>query len=119
MANRIQRRETRYVSVLTVHAPDAYSLIEGMRYDRCCPANEDESRKINKLISGDATGEDCIITLYRYAAAPTPATAGRWSSFGCVVIDERIPDSAPLTLDEARGILTYARARRTADQGNG
>lgn len=110
---KFQRREVRYVSVLTVHAPDAYSLIEGMRYDRCCPSTEDESRKIGKLISGTATGDDCIITLFRYAAAPIPATEQRWNSFGCTVIDERDPEAPPLSLDETRLKLAIRQPRVT------
>lgn len=104
------RRETRYVSVLTVHVPDASALVDMMRYDRCCPADEDQSRKIERLInldksSVDPTPSDHVIRLLRYAATANAATSERWRSFGCVVLDERSPDDIQLTDVEAECLV--------------
>ena len=92
-----QKKESRYVSMLTVKISGVIGLIEGMRYDRCCPATETESAKIERLIGGRGEPMDHIIVLVRYAAAPQPATAERWRSFNCRVLDERSPDEMPLT----------------------
>lgn len=91
-----QRKEYRHVSILTIHAsgPDFWDML---RYDRCCPATEEESYKINRLVYGSARPEDHIIRLCRYAAAAIPATAGRWKTYGCTVLDERNPDDLQLT----------------------
>lgn len=101
-----QKREPRYISVLIVHVPDVMALIDMLRYDRCCPATEDESRKIWRLLGedrggGDAKPEDHVIRLHRFAANDTPATEGRWHSFGCRVVDERSPDADQLSEAEA------------------
>lgn len=100
------KRETRYVSQLVVHAPSASSLIDMMRYDSCFPATEDESRKIWKLIGheqcgNDAKPEDHIVRLHRVARTELPATADRWKSFNCTVLDERTLDEDPITFEEA------------------
>ena len=101
------KREPRYISVLVVHIPSAEALIDMLRYDRCCPATEDESRKIWRLISdwrvdgsNQATPADHVIRLHRFASSDVPATEGRWRSFGCRVLDERSPDAEQLTDDE-------------------
>ncbi len=97
-----QKRETRYVSVLVIYVPDAMALIDMLRYDRCCPATEDESRKIWKLIGengrggADAAPSDHVIRLLRFAASDVSATDGRWRSFGGRVIDERSPEADQL-----------------------
>ncbi len=94
---KIQRKETRYVSNLVVYVPSIESLIDMMRYDRCVPATEDESRKLWRIQGGDASASDHYIRLTRYAAANTPATAQRWESFNCRLLDERSPDAEQLT----------------------
>lgn len=113
---KLQRREVRYVSVLTVHALSGNGLIEGMRYDRCCPYNESESHKISRLVLGrSASDDDRIIALLRFSSSPTPATAQRWRSFSCTVIDERDPEAGLLLLDDARKMLAEARERAEQD----
>ena len=111
-----QKREPRYVSQLTVHVPSAEALIDMLRYDRCCPASEDESRKIWRLINdlcvdgvNSATPSDHIIRLHRFAAAETPATDGRWRSFGCRVLDERSTEAVQLNDEE---LLNLAKAMK-------
>lgn len=103
---KLQRKEARYVSVLVVRVPDVMTLIDMLRYDRCCPATEDESRKIWRLLGSyrggdEPTSADHVIRLHRFSASVLPATQGRWESFGCRVIDERSPDAPQLTDDEA------------------
>lgn len=104
------RKESRYVSVLTVHVPSAMALVDMLRYDRCCPADEDQSRKIWRLIGercGDdhATPMDHVITLHRFATSTLPATDRRWQSFQCTVLDERSPDDPPLTDAEVANLV--------------
>jgi hypothetical protein len=102
---KLQRKETRYLSTLVVYVPDVAALIDMLRYDRCCQATEDESRKLWRLLGErcggcEATLDDHVIRLSRFAAVDKPATEGRWHSYGCRVLDERSPDAEQLD-DEA------------------
>lgn len=104
------RKEPRYVSALVVHVPDVMGLIDMLRYDRCCPATEDESRKLWRMLSITRGGEpatpaDHIIRLHRFAPSNTPATAERWRSFECTVLDERSPDEPEITDRELAAIM--------------
>jgi hypothetical protein len=108
------RKETRYVSILTVHAPDASSLLDMLRYDRCCPATEADAGKIERMINQCASGADRIVALIRYSLNPDRATVGRWRSFGCTVLDERSPDRAPLTEHEALNLLAIDNPKAAA-----
>lgn len=108
------KREARYISVLVVHVPDVMALIDMLRYDRCCPASEDESRKIWSLLGekrggGDAKPEDHVIRLLRYSANDMPATDGRWRSFGCRVLDERSPEVEQLSEIDAINLAKVTR----------
>jgi hypothetical protein len=99
---KLNRKEPRYVSVLSVHVPDVMGLIDMLRYDQCCPLNEDESRKIWNLLGetrggADASSADHCIRLLRFAANSSAATEGRWRSFGCRVLDERAPGDEPIS----------------------
>lgn len=112
------KKETRYVSLLTVYVPSAEALIDMMRYDRCCPHTEEEAHKVMRLITAwhgtdaDRKKADHVITLLRFAAANNPATEGRWQSFGCAVLDERSPDAGPATKEEIENAITVAKAQR-------
>lgn len=99
------KKETRYVSVLTVHIPAASALIDMMRYDRCCPMTEADSAKIERLMSRRGEPMDHVVRLYRYSANPDFATKDRWASFSCVVLDERNPDESPPTDADVRNML--------------
>lgn len=103
------RRESRYVSILVVYVHDARSLIDSLRYDRCCPATEVESGKILRLMSENDDFPDHVIRLHRFGASEMPADADRWRSYGCRVLDERSPEAEQLT--DAQ-ILDLARALR-------
>jgi len=93
MAKRPAHRETRYVTILTVHVPDAQAAFDMMRYDRCCPLTEEDSRRLWEIsrIGGSASTEDRIIRFMRFAAARNGCCRERWRSFACTVIDERSP----------------------------
>lgn len=104
--NRHFRRQGRCVSVLVVYVSSAESLIDMLRYDRCCPATEDESRKIWALMGHQDKPADHVLRLHRFAGTEQPATDGRWRSFGCRVLDERSPEAEQLTDDE---ILNLAK----------
>lgn len=109
------KKEPRYVSILTVRISSASSVIDMLRYDRCCPLDEDEASKLVRLISDDqcgssrATPADHVIRLMRFAKNVNPATTNRWRSFNCVVLDERSPEDAPLSDEE---ILNLAKVTR-------
>lgn len=105
MPRKHYKRETRFVSVLTVHVPDARALIDMLRYDRCCPATERESAKIERLMDRRAEPADRIIRLLRFGPSGEPATEGRWRSFACRVLDERSPDDVQLTDAEALALV--------------
>jgi hypothetical protein len=106
-----RKRESRYVSILVVHAHDVQSLIEVMRYDRCCPATEVESHKINRIASHASEPADHVIRLLRFAAADNPPTIGRWESFGCTVLDERSTEDVQLTGAEQLNLARVAGIR--------
>jgi hypothetical protein len=96
------KKESKYVSVLTVRYGTIGSLIDMMRYDRCCPATEEDSGKIERVAgySGLAKPEDHIIRLLKFSANNDGATIGRWRSFNCIVLDERSPEEPPPTTVE-------------------
>jgi len=112
------RRETRYVSVVTMHVPSAAALVDMMRYDCCYPRSEDESRKIWALIAAPINKtkpSDHVVRLVRAAREPLVATALRWASFGCKVLGENHPDEEPMTDEEALalvGVKPEGRKRR-------
>lgn len=103
-----QKKQTMYVSILTVFAPSASALLDMMRYDSCTPSEEVESGKIERLMSRDGRAEDHVIRLRRYSMAPSEASRGRWESFSCAILDERSPDEMPYPETEA--IMAAARA---------
>jgi hypothetical protein len=105
------KKDTRYVSVLTVHVSSAEALIDMMRYDSCFPASEADSHKIERLMRHDADADDHIVRLKRVDCTDGEPTIGRWRSFNCTVLDWRNPDSSPLTIEEARNLLKIARAK--------
>jgi hypothetical protein len=104
------KRETRFVSLLTVYVPDAQALIDMMRYDSCYPASELESHKICALLGGRACPVDHIVRLVRVAHNDLPATEGRWRSFACRVLDERSPDGEPLSEDVFKSFVEASQA---------
>lgn len=111
------KKESRYVSLLTVYTPSAEALVDMMRFDRCCPHTEEEAQKIQRLFldesnMGTTRPADHVVTLMRFAAANTPATEGRWQSFGCAVLDERSPDESPLTPVELASRIEVAKASK-------
>lgn len=113
---KLNRRETRYVSVLVVHIPDVMALIDMLRYDRCCPTSEDETQKIYRLLGErrggkDASPLDHVIRLHRFAAENTPATSARWESYGCHILDERSPDVEQLSDADILQLAAKAIAR--------
>lgn len=89
------KRETRFVSVITVRYGSINGLLDMLRYDRCCPFSEDDSRKLSKVNGYEQCGgitpnsTDYVVRLLRFSANELPATAGRWASFNCEVLDER------------------------------
>lgn len=108
------RRQTRYVSIVTVHVPSADALYDMLRYECCCPDSEAESQKIS-AISWSSTsaraGEplDHVIRLRRFAPSEYRTNADRWRSFGCTVLDERSPEQAPLTDVEILNLAKIAQ----------
>lgn len=100
MAKKHYKREMRYVSVLTVHVPSFDALLDMLRYDRCCPATEVESSRIERLIGNSSDPGDHIVRLVRFSPGDARASE-RWRSFGCRVLDERSPKDAPLSDEEA------------------
>lgn len=101
------RRETAYVSQLLVFAHSLQGLFEMMRYDRCFPATEDESRKMMKLLplAGDKQPSDHYIRLIRVAMNANPPTDRRWESFNCRVLDVRSPAEPPISDEEIKTLF--------------
>lgn len=100
------KKDSKYVSYMVVQVGELYSLIDMMRYDRCCPAEESESRKIQALGDHTATASDRLIRLIRYGATPDPAFA-RWKSFGASVLYVGSPDDGFPSDDVILGLLKY------------
>lgn len=101
---RIYRKEQRFISIVTVYASSAESLIDMMRYDSCYPSTEEDAYKIGRLMTRDGSADDHIVTLIRCARNDLPATKGRWKSFNCIVLDERHPETSPMPIDKLRAI---------------
>ena len=102
------RKETRYVSVVTVHVPSAAALVDMMRFDCCYPRDLDESQKIWALIAAvtnKTKPSDHIVRLVRVAHTQLTTTTLRWESFGCKVLGENHPDEEPMTDEEALALL--------------
>lgn len=78
-----------------------------MRYDRCFPADEDQSRKMNKLLplAGDKQPSDHYIRLIRVARNANPPTDGRWESFNCRVLDIRSSTETPISDEEIKTLF--------------
>ena len=99
------RKDSRFVSVVTVRVSSLSGLMDMLRYDRCCPFSEEDSSKLSKINGWEQCGGlpptplDRVVRLLRFSANELPATAGRWRSFNCEVLDERQPgdDSLDLT----------------------
>ncbi len=103
------KKDSKYVSLMVVQVGELYSLIDMMRYDRCCPAEEGESRKIQALGDHTATAADRLIRLIRLGSTPDPDFA-RWKSFGARVLYVGNPDDGfPSDADIAR-LLTFQEA---------
>lgn len=94
-----------HASILTVHVHGVRGLLDMLRYDTCCPADEAQSVKIERLMSGREPAQlDHVILLRRYSSSGSPASP-RWQSFGCTVLDERSPDEPQLTSEELLALL--------------
>ncbi len=100
-----RKKETRYVSALTVRYGTISSLIDMFRYDRCCPASEEESGKIERVAGHNGKPEDHVVRLLMFSSNDSGPTIGRWRSFNCAVLDERAPDEPPPTQAEIANLL--------------
>ncbi len=75
------------VKALLVRVGSISSVLDMMRYDKCYPATEADSGRLemSRPDSRDRSfGEHLVIFMAHSPAAPT---IGRWASFGCEVID--------------------------------
>ena len=113
---RRSQKQVRYITLLTVHVASAASLIDMMRYDMCYPASEDESRKIWSLIGTEQCGnpndpKNHIVRLLRVAMVDKDATAERWRSFACTVLDERRTNEVPFSDADAFRKLAVIRGK--------
>jgi hypothetical protein len=81
-------KETRYLHKFTVRVGTIASVLDMLRYDNCFPANEDESRKLMKLMGtgGKPTREDHVVTFLSAKRTIQGPTIERWESFGCEVV---------------------------------
>jgi hypothetical protein len=98
-------KEPRYVTALCVWVPDAWSLIDCMRYDNCYPESGAESFKIERLIHRSDDVLHHIIRLVRVSRTELPPTLDRWRSFGAFVLDVRHPEDTPPTNDELANLV--------------
>lgn len=99
-------KDSKFVSLMVVQVGELYSLIDMMRYDRCCPAEEGESRKIQALGDHTATAEDRLIRLVRYGSTPNPDFA-RWRSFGARVLYVGSPNDGFPSDEAVRGLIRH------------
>lgn len=104
------RKESRYVSMVTAHVSSVQGVLDNMRYDRCVPLTEDDSRKLMRMHNGTADPIDHLVRFMRFAATDAPVTERRWASFGATVLDERDPGAAPLSDEEALTLLSALKA---------
>lgn len=93
MPSKYYRKEPRFVSVLTVRVSSLIGALDMMRYDSCYPFDEEDAHKLHRIGNDASTStEDRTVRFIRVARNPSPATARRWSSRGCEIIDERSPE---------------------------
>jgi hypothetical protein len=103
MARKPHRRETRYVTVISVHVPMLRDAIDMMRYDSCYPSTEDESRKLWALsdgYGGEKDPKDHLVQFTCAGRADNTPTVDRWRSFGCTVFGVRSLDEPLRSPDE-------------------
>lgn len=103
------KKQTCYISILTVYASSADAMLDMLRYDSCSPATEQESSKIERLMNHRGEPADHVVQLRRFSVNGGEATDGRWRSFGCRVLDERSPDESPLSAEEALNLARIIR----------
>lgn len=99
MTRKPRKREPRWISVLTIHAPSANGLIDMLRYDRCWLVSSEDTAKLRRMMEHRADRADRILQLLRSSAVNTKPD-GRWRSFSCSILDERSPGMTQLTQDE-------------------
>lgn len=91
------KKESRYISVITVRVSSTRAALDMMRYDSCWPATEEDSRKLEQLIDAPRGREGLdgpdfnIVNFIRAGRNDSGATDGRWASFGCEVISVKAP----------------------------
>ena len=117
MTNKLRERQVRFASILTVHAPDANSMLDMMRYDRCYPLGEANVEKIIRLTrprKGDRIqASDHIVQLMR-TSANNDEPSERWRSFCCSVLDERAPDAPQLSEADLGELAASSRKTQPA-----
>ena len=106
---KLQRKEQRFVSIITVYVNSAEGCVDMMRYDSCFPTTEEDAHKLGRLMSQDGSADDHIIQFTRCARNELGATAGRWQSFNCIVLDERHPEAEMIPIDRLRAMAVERR----------
>lgn len=81
-------KEPRYIQKFTVRIGTISSVIDMMRYDSAWPASEEDSRKLERVMSmgGNPSPEDRVVTFLRAGRNANGPTEARWASFGCEVL---------------------------------
>jgi hypothetical protein len=91
------QRQPRFASAVSVRVESIGGLLAAMQDGCCCPAQEVESGKIERLMGGREEPPDRLIRLARFAGSDDPPDVDAWHARGVDVLDERPLDVAWLT----------------------
>ncbi len=99
---RKRRREPALVSLVSLRAASAESVVRVMQLERCCPLHETESGKVERLAGGMASPADRLIRMVRFATSDVPPDDEACRRLGCDILDERSTlDASPSDTDLA------------------
>lgn len=116
MKRKPHRKESRYVTIISVHVPCTRDVIDMMRYDSCFPSTEEESRKLWVLSDGyrdkPKDPKDHLVQFTCVGRNDGTPTVERWQSFGCTVFEVRSLDEPLKSPDELLAAWRTFQERR-------
>lgn len=111
------RKEPRYIQRVVVRVSRVSNVLDMLRYDSCYPENQEDSRKLERLLGGSRSPDDHVISFIRAGRNESGPTLRRWQSFGCDVLRVEHPDQKEedslndnTKVKEQNGFVQYSRA---------
>lgn len=88
---RKRSRQPAFVSLVSVSAASAESVIRVMQLEHCCPFQEVDSHKVEAIGRRGAQPIDRLVRLLRFAPSDVAPADSACREIGCDVLDERSP----------------------------